>query len=114
MAIDDVVALQGGSCEQLYAPTTTTPGPSTTPPPPPEVKFTCDFENDMCEWTSNSNMKWTRQNGRNASFGSAPLTDTTLQSSRGYYAFVANGSLDAAYLNSPNYKYASDSCLEFW
>jgi hypothetical protein len=84
----------------------------------PSLTFACDFEKDFCGWTTNNseNELWTRQNGQNAKYGSAPLTDNTFKNSLGYYGYV-NSSQNiesVAILKSPQFNFNSDTCFEFY
>ncbi|RNA26976.1 MAM and LDL-receptor class A domain-containing 2-like [Brachionus plicatilis] len=115
IALDDVEFVNGGTCE--YYNSTTTQKPTTTEAKPFELK--CDFENSFCDWSNDPSIgaQWRRQNGQNAKFGQAPLTDVTLQSSYGYYAYIDSNydsQLSTAVLRSPVLNKAQDTCLEFW
>ena len=115
IALDDIEMTLGGTCE-FFNSTTTTIQPTTIAP---EAKFYCNFENDMCEWLpdESSDVFWTRQNGLNAKYGTAPLSDVSYQNSYGYYAYINayyEGSLKTAILKSPNFDNSHVTCLEFW
>ena len=115
IALDDISYLPGGTCE--YFDSTTTRITTTLEPPPPI--FECDFESNFCDWYADpsSNSRWTRRNGVNAKFGSAPLNDVTVKNSLGFYAYVGNvytGAKSSAILKSPIVDITYDSCLEFY
>lgn len=60
---------------------------------------------------------WTRQNGQNSNYGTAPLNDVTYQNSLGSYAYISSfyqGSLKTAVLKSPIFNNPETTCLEFW
>jgi hypothetical protein len=117
IALDDILLVRDGSCE--YFNSTTLPPTTTTLAPP--FRLECDFETSLCDWFNtgaNTHAEWKRQNGQNAKFGTAPLTDVTLKNTFGYYAYVnassSTNQLDTAILKSPTFNLQKDTCLEFW
>lgn len=116
IALDDIEFAAGGTCEYFNS-TTTTVRPTTTAP---ESKFYCNFETNFCDWmieTGTGDAQWVRQSGKNAIYGTAPLSDVTFQNSFGYYAYVDayyQGSLRTAILKSPTFDNPQITCLEFW
>lgn len=115
IAIDDVFFASGGTCEYFNSTTTTQPTTTTLP----SSFLECNFEKDLCEWNVDNALetKWVRRNGRLSQYGTAPLSDVTLQNSLGYYAYV-NPSLGAssnkAILRSPVISNNKEACFEFW
>ena len=117
LAIDDLVLISGQTCDKV-----TSPPPLTTTKQATIVNgwVSCDFEADMCGWTSPSARKWTRHNGQNSIYNTAPLNDVTTHSALGHFAHVNttySGSAEKAVLLSPLFTSTyslNESCLEFW
>ena len=118
IALDDVEFYKGRTCE-----TPTTVAPYLTTQMPSEFdELSCTFDTgDFCGWTpdSSTDSVWTKQNSVSSIYGQAPLNDVTLESSKGYYAFLNINSkqqkLQTATLKSSTFKgFAQDTCFEFW
>ncbi len=108
--------MRNGTCE--YFSSTTTTAKITTSSQ--SISFACNFEIDFCGWSPNNDTPsqlWTRQNGQNGKYGSAPLTDNTYKNSQGYYGYI-NSSQNiesVAILKSTKFNYLnSDTCFEFF
>jgi len=115
IAIDDVYFITGGTCEYFNSTTTT----RSTTTALPSSSLECNFEKDFCEWNVQALLesKWVRKNGRLSQYGTAPLSDVTLQSSLGYYAYIDSdpgATLSQSILKSPIIDYKNDTCFEFW
>ncbi|XP_070567019.1 MAM and LDL-receptor class A domain-containing protein 2-like [Ptychodera flava] len=84
----------------------------------------CDFEADMCEWTTGTtgNFEWTRQSNSSSLLGinnDGPLFDHSTESGTGYYVFSSMSAPrvrgDTSSLVSATYPgSASGDCVEFW
>ncbi|XP_070566222.1 MAM and LDL-receptor class A domain-containing protein 1-like [Ptychodera flava] len=118
ISIDDT-SFEDGPCP-------TTPPPPTLPPPPvtfPPDSHNCDFEQDMCTWTSYdifSDFNWTRASGATDLTGLGPPIDHTTDSSEGYYIFVesstprSEGEVAALVSGLFNYHQPDGVCMKFW
>lgn len=82
----------------------------------------CDFESDLCAWypevddSSSSTGLWMRQNGIAASSDQGPLTDHTLMSPAGSYAFVPinqTGRLSKL-ISAPVQSLSTAACFSFY
>ncbi|KAH9494981.1 hypothetical protein Btru_018317 [Bulinus truncatus] len=83
-------------------------------------KAMCDFEQDMCGYTqeSNDNFDWTRIQTATTTSGTGPTTDHTMSSTRGYYVYIESSSPrkpgDKARIDSPVYPGGGAQCLQFY
>ncbi|EDO47788.1 predicted protein [Nematostella vectensis] len=75
-----------GEDEQGCATTAPVITPSLGPPHPGD----CNFEKDMCLWTSATfaDMAWSRNSGRTPSWNTGPSVDHTTGSAQGYYVYA--------------------------
>jgi hypothetical protein len=129
VAIDDISVAEGGTCDYFKLTTTTTPIPSTLP----SYLVSCDFEQDLCGWTTTMSKEkkpiatdmarqWSRQVGRNGKYGSIPLYDHTNKNSIGYFAYLnlktPTGDETSGFvgLQTTTVSLSDDqeACLEFW
>ncbi|GFR70361.1 MAM and LDL-receptor class A domain-containing protein 1 [Elysia marginata] len=95
---------------------TSTSAPVTTTLPPIPTNFDCDFETNLCGWTSNTSVpkQWLRHRGPTNSRSTGPKADHT--SGNGFYIYLeaSSGALyDFARLVSPPIS-PGKQCMTFW
>ena len=119
VAVDSVILLEDyNNCATIPADAKPTTPPTTTTAPPPLSLDDCDFEEDMCGWTTEGpgEFIFQRRQGQGLEPGQGPEEDHTGDSQRWFV--LADGSYGepdvSTALLSPVVTTSSDTCFSFW